>query len=306
MSNYQKRIYIIIPVHNRKRFTRDCLLSIRKQAFQKIITIVIDDGSSDGTSAMIHKEFPEVVLLQGDGNLWWTGATNLGVKYALENATQRDYILTMNEDTIIRPNYLDTLLVCASKHPKSLIGSIALVKSGNDLVIEDGGVKIYLYTAKFNRLARGRGYKTVINEEPSVRLVDVLSGRGTLIPAEVYQEVGLYDSVHLPQYGADYEFSLRAKKKGYNLFINYKSVVVNKVRATDINSKQELLKWGEFGKSLVSKSSPYCIRYRLNFAWLTCPKALFPSFFIFDISRLIIGFMRTQLKYKMSFYGDVR
>jgi GT2 family glycosyltransferase len=267
---------------------------------------VIDDGSSDGTNEMIQKEFPEVVLLHGDGNLWWTGSTNLGVKYALENATQRDYILAMNDDTIIRPNYLDTLLVCASKHPRSLIGSISLVNSGSELVIEDGGVKIDLYTAKFNWLGRGREYKTVINEEPSVKLVDVLSGRGTLIPAEAYQEAGLYDSVHLPHYGADYEFSLRAKKKGYNLFINYKSVVVNKVGVTDKNSKREMLKFSEFGKNLVSKSSPFCIRYRWNFAWLTCPKMLSLSFFILDIGRLIAGFMRTKFKCKISSHGYVR
>jgi len=52
MNNYQKRVYIIIPVHNRKSFTRGCLLSLRKQTFQKITTIVVDDGSSDGTSEM--------------------------------------------------------------------------------------------------------------------------------------------------------------------------------------------------------------------------------------------------------------
>ena len=305
MLNYSESIFIVIPVHNRKHFTRDCLLSLRKQTFQKITTIVIDDGSSDGTSGMIKKEFPEVVLLRGNGNLWWTGAINLGVEYALEHALDGDYILTMNDDIIIRSNYLETLLECASKNPRSLIGSIS-INTGDDAIIEDGGVKINLYTAKFNWLARGREYKTVINEEPSFIPVDVLSGRGTLIPAEVYQEVGLYDSMHLPHYGADYEFSLRAKKKGYNLFINYNSVVVNKVWTTDINRKTGLLKWREFTKCLFSRRSAFCIRYRWNFARLACPKTLFPSFFIFDISRLIVGFVRNQLKQRISFHGSFR
>lgn len=71
-------IYIIIPVHNRKHFTRECLLSLRKQTFQNFKVIVVNDGSSDGTGEMIEKEFSDVILLKGDGNLWWTGATNLG------------------------------------------------------------------------------------------------------------------------------------------------------------------------------------------------------------------------------------
>ena len=295
MNSYRKEIYIIIPVHNRKSYTRECLLSLHNQTFQDFITIVIDDGSSDGTSEMIQKEFPEVVLLSGDGDLWWTGAMNLGVRYVIENATLHDYVLTMNDDVMVRPNYLEILLGCALKHTRSLIGSIAL-NNGNDAIIEDGGIKINLYTAKFNWIARGREYKTVMDEGFSVIPVDVLSGRGTLIPAKVFQSIGLYDSINLPHYGADYEFSYRAKKKGYNLFVDYKSVVVNKVESTGIDNERHSFKWYGFFKKLFSKGSPYCIRYRWNFARLTCPKLLLPFFFLFDIGRIVCGSLRNKLK----------
>ncbi len=49
-------IFIVIPVHNRKHFTRECLLSLRKQTFQNFKVIVVDDGSSDETSEMIQKK----------------------------------------------------------------------------------------------------------------------------------------------------------------------------------------------------------------------------------------------------------
>ena len=287
-------IYIIIPVHNRMEFTRQCLNSLTQQTYLKFKIIVIDDGSSDGTTDMIQKEFPEVVLLHGDGNLWWTGATNLGVKHVLKNATLRDYVLTMNDDVIVQPNYLEILLECASKHTRSLIGSIAL-NSDNEAIIEDGGVKINWYTAKFSWLTRGREYKTVMDEEPSVIPVDALSGRGTLIPVETFQKVGLYDFLRLPHYGADYEFSHRAKKKGYNLIIDYKSFVVNKVGFTGIDNERHSFKWNGFLKNFFAKGSPFCIRYRWNFARLTCPKLLLPSFFIFDIGRVFLGTLRNQL-----------
>ena len=80
-------IYIIIPVHNRMEFTRQCLNSLTQQTYRKFKIIVVDDGSSDETRVMIQKEFSEVDLLHGDGNLWWTGATNFGVKHVLKNAT---------------------------------------------------------------------------------------------------------------------------------------------------------------------------------------------------------------------------
>ena len=303
--NWTTLIYIIIPVHNRKNFTRDCLLSLRKQTFKKYSTIVVDDGSSDGTIEMIKKNFPEVVLLRGDGNLWWTGAINIGVKYVLENATPEDHILTLNDDSVVNSDYLETLIECAFKNPKSLVGSIAL----NDEeagIVEDGGVKINWSTAKFNFLSRGLEYKVIMNRGPFIIPVDVLSGRGTLIPVKVFQNIGLYDSINLPHYGADYEFSYRAKRKGYNLFVNYKSVVMNKVCSIDIKIEGQLFKFIEFFKKFFSKRSALCIRYRWKFARLTCPKTLLPSFFILDVGRMIVGFVRDQLRHKISFHRDVR
>lgn len=296
MHKNLKSLFIIIPVHNRRQFTRNCLLSLRKQTFQKFTTILIDDDSSDGTAEMIKKEFTEVVLLHGDGNLWWTGATNLGVEHVLKNGTQGGYILTLNDDTIFQPNYLETLLVCAFKHPRSLIGSIT-INDSNSMIIEDGGVKINWCTAKFNFLARGKKYNIIVNEEPSLIPVDVLSGRGTLIPIEAFQEIGVYDFVRLPHYGADYEFSHRAKKKGYNLFVNYKSALINQVKSTINDNEAHFFKWNGFLKKFFSKDSPFCIRYRWNFACLTCPKLLLPSFFLFDIGRVFIGTLRSQLEF---------
>jgi GT2 family glycosyltransferase len=117
---HTKNIFIVIPVHNRKHFTRACLLSIRKQTLPNFKVIVVDDGSTDGTGEMIEEGFPDVILLKGDDNLWWTGDTNIGVEYALEQADHDDYIYLhcMYDDTIVRPAYLQTLLDTALNHPK--------------------------------------------------------------------------------------------------------------------------------------------------------------------------------------------
>lgn len=288
-----KSLYIIIPVYNRKYFTRECLLSLRKQTFQNFTTVVIDDGSSDKTTEMIKNEFSEVVLLNGDGNLWWTGAVNAGVEYVIENATKADYILTLNDDTSFQTNYLETLIVCASKHRRSLIGSICL-KNNDRMTIEDGGVKINWRTAKFKFLEKGNKYNANFYGESTVKPVDVLSGRGTLIPVEAFFEIGLYDFLRLPHYGADYEFSYRAKKNGYSLLINYESFLVNKVVATGIENRYHFFKRNGLLNKIFSKKSPFCIRYRWNFALLSCPKIFIFSFFILDMGRIIIGTIRRR------------
>jgi GT2 family glycosyltransferase len=75
MSN--KSIYIIIPVHNRKALTLACLENLRTNGdLQKYQVIVVDDGSSDRTAEEVAENYPEVNILKGNGNLWWTGAIN--------------------------------------------------------------------------------------------------------------------------------------------------------------------------------------------------------------------------------------
>lgn len=293
MANYQKNIFILIPVHNRWQLTRKCLLSLRSQKFQNIKVIVVDDGSTDRTGDMIKEEFSEVILLEGDGNLWWTGAINLGVEYALSQANQNDYILTMNNDTVVRPDYLQCLFDCALNHPKSLIGSIFLNEIEESTVV-DAGVRINWLTAKYTNLAKGRGYKEIIHAGPLIQKVDVLSGRGTLIPIEVFWKLGFYNFNHLPHYGADYEFSRRANINGYKLLINYESVVISNVKMTGLNNSANKLGWGDLISSFFSIKSSNNLMQRWRFARLCCGGWKFTVFYVCDTVRVIIGSMLYQ------------
>src|SRR5688500_3473344 len=115
-------ISIVIPVHNRKGFTRDCLLSLRRQTQPTDHLIVVDDGSTDGTKEMLRTEFPEVSVVYGDGNLFWTAAINLGIKHALDNGAH--FILTLNNDTVASPDLVEKMMLAANQHPGSLIGAL--------------------------------------------------------------------------------------------------------------------------------------------------------------------------------------
>jgi GT2 family glycosyltransferase len=212
MSN-DAYIFIVIPVHNRRALTRGCLESLRKQTVKNFKVIVVDDGSTDGTSDMIRGEFPEITLLHGDGHLWWTRATNLAVKYALEHGAK--FIMTLNNDTRALEDYVEKMIFWVERRPRSLLGALALdatsgraIFGGEIINWGTGGSKFLLDTLE-------------PSEWKGLHEVTHFPGRGLLIPAEVFSQIGLFDEKHFPHYAADYDFTHRARKAGFRVFCNY-------------------------------------------------------------------------------------
>ena len=227
MNNYsQQKIWTVIPTHNRRQMTGDCLKSLREQDSCGFEIIVVDDGSNDGTSAMIAKEFPKVILLKGDGNLWWTGAVNRGIAHALENCQLDDFILLLNDDLILPKNYIAQVLKLAEAYPRALIGSVVLNIEDQE-TIYSGGVKIDWLTARWRDVNEGRK----LSEFPAgyTQNVSTLTGRGVLIPTAVFRDIGLYNEKHYKQ-GGDPELPCRARKKGYDLIVIYDAIVYSHTR----------------------------------------------------------------------------
>ncbi len=205
------KIYVVVPVFNRKPLIERFLYCMREETFHNFETIVVDDGSTDGTAELITTNFKEVELLRGDGNLWWTGAVNLGIKHALAKASEDDAILVINDDVEVDPNYLESLYELSRSIPQALIGSV-VVDIDHPEVIVDGGRTVNWWTAKF----RIHNSQRKLSEFPTNYSVDasLLTGWGTLIPVVVFRKIGLYDDKHFQQCG-DTELPVRAKNAGY-------------------------------------------------------------------------------------------
>ena len=126
-------IYIIIPVFNRWHFTELCLLSLLKQNFHKYKIVVVDHGSTDGTSEKIATQFPLVIVITGDESMWWAAATNLGVQYAISN--NADFVLTLNNDLEVNSDYLNSLLKIYYENKPCLVGSLTVDIKNQDKIL---------------------------------------------------------------------------------------------------------------------------------------------------------------------------
>lgn len=206
-------IYIVIPVHNRKEFTRDCLLSLQKQTIRAHKIVIVDDGSTDGTAEMLAEEFPGVFVIKGDGNLFWTAAINMGIRYALYQGA--DKVMTLNNDTVAAPDFIMNMLQWSEKEPNALLGALDIdYKSKKPYYGGEVTHEIW-NTTKF-----------LLEELPQkewsgLHEVSLFPARGLLIPRKVFEEIGLFEERRLPHYMADYDFTVMARRHGFKVYCNY-------------------------------------------------------------------------------------
>src|SRR5579875_2937008 len=114
-------VWVCIAVFNRAQYTRKCLDLLRRQTYPNVRPVIVDDGSSDGTSAMVRTEFADAVLLHGDGSLYWTGAMHVGVAHILGVASPNDYLLLLNDDLIFGLDLVERFVQQSEEHPRALI-----------------------------------------------------------------------------------------------------------------------------------------------------------------------------------------
>lgn len=206
-------LYVIIPVHNRWTYTKRCLESLREQTFTDFIVVVVDDGSTDDTADRLKEQFPEVVRLQGDGTLFWTAATNMGVRYAMDQGA--DYVMTLNNDTIAPPEFLDRMMTWAQKRPRALLGALG--------VDADTGKACFGGEIMDWRKASGTPLLSLLpeSEHSGLHEVSFFPGRGLLIPRVVIETVGYFDEKVFPHYAADYDYTFLAARHGFVTYCNY-------------------------------------------------------------------------------------
>lgn len=208
------KISIVIPVRNRKEYTKNILSQLFSQIAQlqethsAIDIIVIDDGSTDGTREFIKDQFPNVHLIEGDGSLWWTGAIVRGMQYAMENL-ETDYFIWLNDDIYLLEEFILNLTrIClSSRYKTTIVGGIVRDRTYTDWIVY-GGIENRRPISNISRFGTCSEIK-----------VDFLCGNVVVIPRIVVDTIGLPNAVKLPHHGSDYMYTMAAKKAGFEAIL---------------------------------------------------------------------------------------
>ena len=224
MSEDYPFVALVVPVHNNKEDTAEFLESLKGVIYSNYKVIIIDDGSTDGTEDMIKEKYPYVILLKGNGNLWWSGANNMGIKKAIEIGA--DYVLLTNNDTIVDSEFISALVDTAEKNPRSITTSKVYYYGDPKKIGYAGGETTWVIGEL--KIISGNDDESY-NIQKDVKYSVCL---GTLINTTFFKDIGLMDYKNFPQYFADADFTYRAYKKGYRIIYEPKSRMWHKVNST--------------------------------------------------------------------------
>lgn len=251
----ESQIPVVIPVFNGWGQTRTCLDHLRASTYPHFQVIVVDHGSTDKTKTELPRDYPEVIHLRGDPSLWWTGATNLGIRWALDRGARA--VMLLNNDSYVEPETIGTIAQHARTRPDAII---APVQKDNATGVILSVTADTFYLLGFTTFRPRRTVPRRCSGQVLCPTRLIIGGRGVLIPALVFARIGLLDDKNLPHYGSDNDLYLRARSHGFSLFIATDTAVQVDRRRTTLADRLGPMTWRNFLRTLCDRRSHRNIR----------------------------------------------
>lgn len=222
---------IIIVNWNGREHLEACLNSVFKQTEKKFEVIFVDNASTDDSVDYVIINFPQVRIIREKKNTGFSEGNNIGFRAALEDQEVK-YIVTLNNDTEVKPDWLENLLSVVEKDKK--VGAVCsktlffnqrnIIDSAGDFILANS---LKVVTRGYHREDRGQFEN--IEECFTARAAAALYRR------EMLEEVRLgrdfFDS-HYFAYVEDTDLSIRARLQGWKIMYTPKSVAYHKVAQT--------------------------------------------------------------------------
>lgn len=283
-------VFIIIVNWNNYTDTLECLSSLSQAAYGDKKIIVVDNGSEDDSIQRIvewagdnrfgfevlnetdlsSQNTQPVTIISLSKNLGFAGANNIGIRYVLENGA--DYVLLLNNDTVVTENFLSSMVKTALEaEDVGIVGGKIRYFDRNEEIWFNGGYIDFLKGVFY-------GWD---DDCTGKRESGFITGCLMLIPSEVLKKVGYFDERYFLNV-EDVDLSRRIKDAGYRLITDCDAVIYHKVSAS-------------IGGLYSIRNQYYFHRNRMLFFGEKLKGIKKFSFFLFQFSLAIPGWTIIQL-----------
>ena len=272
-------VSIIILNYNAGNLLLDCVDSIQKTNYENYEIIVVDNDSNDGSHIECSKKFPEISLIENKENLGYCEGNNVGIRKA-----KGDYVIILNPDTLVDPNWIKELILSYEKHGDGLYQPKFLTTTDHNTLMSTGNM-IHLFGFGFSR-GKGEFDDGKFNEH---EIIGYASGTCLFSKSKIFNKLNLFDPF-LFAYHDDLDLCWRGALVDIPSHYVPKAIVYHPPEGFSF-------KWSNFKFYLLERNRQYCIltHYSRSTFYKLLPSLLLVEMFVF-IFYLKKGMLSSKIK----------
>lgn len=265
-----QEVSVIIPNFNGTAYLDGVLASLERQTLENFEVILVDNGSTDGSSSFVVSNYPWVHIVELPENFGFCRAVNEGI-----HAARAPYVLLLNNDTEVEPDFLEEMAGALRRHKKAFSCQAKMVQFHAREKVDDAG---NYYCALGWAFARGKG-RDVRDYDTEKKIFSSCAG-AAIYRKKIFDRIGYFDEEHFA-YLEDMDIGYRARIYGYENWYAPKAVVYH------VGSGTSGSRYNQFKTRYSSRNNVYLIyknmpliQLVLNLPFLLCGFGIKILFFV--------------------------
>ncbi|MCE8424420.1 MAG: glycosyltransferase family 2 protein [Candidatus Methanoperedens sp.] len=227
------KIAIILLNWNGKEDTIECLESLKQITYTNYEILLVDNGSTDRSVEYFRKQYPEIELIENEINLGYAEGNNVGIRVAIEKGA--DYVLLLNNDTVVDPEFLSELVKVGDSDRKIGFAGPKIYYynyNGRKDVINFAGGKLDMWRG----ISQHLGLNEIdIGQYNEIKEVDYIEGSCLLMRKEMLTKIGLLDRSFF-SYWEDNDWCRRGYAAGFKSVYVPAARIWHKTSASNIGT----------------------------------------------------------------------
>jgi hypothetical protein len=205
------KVFVVVLCYNGIDLTLTCLDSVQKQEYVDVETVVVDNGSSDGTISIIQEKYPQIICIQNYENLGYALGNNKGIEFAIEHGAEAVFLL--NNDTRLQDGCISRLVETLQSDPRiGIVGPMVYTWDENKTISSAGGMVNWRLAHAVNV-----GMGEIDTGQYEGREVDFINGCGIMVSKQAVEKAGGLDPKFF-MYWEETDWCLRVKEAGFKVY----------------------------------------------------------------------------------------